>query len=39
MMALDKDMSVQGELRYDEPMGSHTSWRVGGPADLFFRPA
>ena len=39
MMALAKDMSVQGELRYDEPMGSHTSWRVGGPADLFFRPA
>jgi UDP-N-acetylmuramate dehydrogenase len=39
MMALAKDMSVQGELRYDEPMSRHTSWRVGGPADVFFRPA
>jgi UDP-N-acetylmuramate dehydrogenase len=38
MMALAKDMSVQGELRYDEPMSRHTSWRVGGPADVFFRP-
>jgi UDP-N-acetylmuramate dehydrogenase len=22
----------------DEPMSKHTSWHVGGPADLFFRP-
>ncbi len=28
-----------GELRHDEPMSKHTSWRVGGPADLYFRPA
>jgi len=26
-------------VRRDEPMSRHTSWRVGGPADLFFRPA
>ena len=39
MMPLAKDMTVQGELRYDEPMSRHTSWRVGGPADVFFRPA
>jgi UDP-N-acetylmuramate dehydrogenase len=39
MMALAKDMAVRGELRYDEPMSRHTSWRVGGPADIFFRPA
>jgi UDP-N-acetylmuramate dehydrogenase len=39
MMALARDMAVQGELRYDEPMARHTSWRVGGPADVFFRPA
>ena len=39
MMALAKDMTVQGELRYDEPMSRYTSWRVGGPADVFFRPA
>ncbi|HHQ14396.1 MAG TPA: UDP-N-acetylmuramate dehydrogenase [Chromatiales bacterium] len=28
-----------GELRRDEPMSKHTSWRVGGTADLYFRPA
>ena len=39
MMALASDMSVQGELRYDEPMSRHTSWRIGGPADVFFVPA
>ena len=26
------------ELLHDEPMNRHTSWRVGGRADLFFRP-
>ena len=39
MMALQLDLSVQGELRYDEPLARYTSWRVGGPADIFFRPA
>ena len=39
MMALASDMSVLGELRFDEPMSRHTSWRVGGPADVFFVPA
>lgn len=39
MMALAKDIGVQGEIRYDEPMSRHTSWRAGGPADVFFIPA
>ena len=39
MTALARDIAVQGELRYDEPMARHTSWRVGGPADVFFVPA
>ncbi len=26
------------ELLFDEPMSLHTSWRVGGPADQFFKP-
>jgi UDP-N-acetylmuramate dehydrogenase len=39
MMALAKDIGVQGELRYNEPMSRHTSWRAGGPADVFFIPA
>ena len=30
---------VRGELRYEEPMARHTSWRVGGPAQCFYRPA
>ena len=25
-------------VRRDEPMSRHTSWRVGGPADVFFTP-
>lgn len=28
-----------GELRVDEPMSKHTSWRVGGPADRFYKPS
>ena len=39
MMALAKDIGVQGEIRYDEPMSRHTSWRAGGPAEVFFIPA
>lgn len=27
-----------GRLSSDEPMSRHTSWHVGGPADLFFEP-
>jgi UDP-N-acetylmuramate dehydrogenase len=30
---------VRGDLRRGEPMARHTSWRVGGPADVWFRPA
>jgi len=38
-MAAVLDIDVEGELRYDEPLARHTSWRVGGPADVFFMPA
>jgi UDP-N-acetylmuramate dehydrogenase len=27
-----------GQVLRNEPMARHTSWRVGGPADLYFRP-
>lgn len=30
---------LRGELRFDEPMARHTSWRVGGAAQRYFRPA
>ena len=38
MAALDK-MRARGELLRDEPMSRHTSWRAGGPAELFFSPS
>lgn len=31
--------AVHGEIRLNEPMSRHTSWRVGGPAETFFIPA
>ena len=30
---------LRGQLRFDEPMSRHTSWRVGGGADYFYVPA
>jgi len=30
---------LRGELRRDEPMSRHVSWKAGGPADRFFAPA
>jgi len=32
-------LRIKGELLCDEPMGRHTSLKVGGPADLFATPA
>lgn len=40
-MAAQRDgrqASYGSRLRRDEPMSKHTSWRVGGPADIWFRP-
>ncbi len=31
--------AVRGELHFDEPLSRYTSWRIGGPAQRFFRPA
>ncbi len=39
MMTVPEIPTVSGELRENEPMSRHTSWRVGGPAELFYRPA
>jgi UDP-N-acetylmuramate dehydrogenase len=38
MMAAEQLPAVAGELRNNELMSAHTSWRVGGPAEVFFRP-
>lgn len=34
----DRFDGVRGELRFEEPMSKHTSWRVGGIADIYFVP-
>ena len=31
--------AFRGELRHDEPLSAHTSWRVGGPAEHLYIPA
>lgn len=38
MVALDEAV-LRGEMLRDEPMARHTTWRVGGPARCFYRPA
>lgn len=38
MMAAEQ-AGVRGEVRLNEPMSKHTSWRVGGAAESFFIPA
>jgi UDP-N-acetylmuramate dehydrogenase len=38
MPALD-ETRLRGEMRYLEPLSRHTTWRVGGPAERFYRPA
>lgn len=30
---------LRGQMLLDEPMSRHTSWRVGGVADYFYKPA
>jgi UDP-N-acetylmuramate dehydrogenase len=39
MMAAQHTQRWRGELRYNEPMARHTSWRAGGPARRFYKPA
>ncbi|HEV7432835.1 MAG TPA: UDP-N-acetylmuramate dehydrogenase [Steroidobacteraceae bacterium] len=37
-MSLAVSAEFGSRVRRDEPMSKHTSWRVGGPADVFFTP-
>src|SRR6187401_620505 len=32
------DAEFEARVKRNEPMSRHTSWHVGGPADLFFEP-
>lgn len=40
MMAANNvdSFKVLGDVRFNEPMAKHTSWRVGGSADIYFKP-
>ena len=39
-MSLQNDIRrvIKGDVRFDEPMSRHTSFRIGGPADIFICP-
>lgn len=39
MMAAMSQQPLRGELRHNEPLAKYTTWRVGGPARDFYRPA
>ncbi len=38
-MAAMRNGRMSSRLQHDEPMSRHTSWRIGGTADVFFRPS
>lgn len=33
------DFNVRGKIVENHPLARYTSWRLGGPADIFFQPA
>jgi UDP-N-acetylmuramate dehydrogenase len=37
-MSFDIPQQFAGRVRIAEPLSRHTSWHVGGPADVFFMP-
>jgi UDP-N-acetylmuramate dehydrogenase len=39
MMPVLNQQALRGEMLFDEPLSGHTTWRVGGPANCFYRPA
>lgn len=36
---IDRYQHLKDELKFNEPLAKHTSWRVGGHAQQFYRPA
>ncbi|MDK2816098.1 MAG: UDP-N-acetylmuramate dehydrogenase [Moorella sp. (in: firmicutes)] len=38
-LARELQQGLQGEVLINEPLARHTTWRIGGPADLLARPA
>ncbi|MEN8179053.1 MAG: UDP-N-acetylmuramate dehydrogenase [Pseudomonadota bacterium] len=39
MMPAVENHDLRGELLFDEPLARYTTWRVGGPARRFYKPA
>ena len=39
MMTAPEIPALRGELLHQEPLARYTTWRVGGPARAFYRPA
>jgi len=35
---LGQELAIKGRIARNEPMARHTTWRIGGPADLFVEP-
>lgn len=38
-LPFDLPAGLKGRVLFNESLARHTSWRVGGPADVLFRPA
>jgi len=38
-MNMTQTQNLRGELLRNEPMAKHTSWRAGGVAEIFYKPA
>ncbi len=39
MNASARTSEPRGTVLYEEPMARHTTWHVGGPAEVYFKPA
>ncbi len=39
MNASAQSRQPRGTVLYEEPMSQHTTWHVGGPAEVYFKPA
>lgn len=39
MVEESENRKLRGVMKFREPMSKHTSWRTGGPADKYYKPA
>ncbi|NLW07119.1 MAG: UDP-N-acetylmuramate dehydrogenase [Clostridia bacterium] len=38
LLARELQQALKGEVKLNQPLGAFTTWRLGGPADLFYQP-